>query len=86
MEQERAVYRRLPKPWLVIRLGAPLETALLRDRARCKPGGPDPLAVERRWKLESNAKYDGSIVCPINTEGDVEDCLRAAVACVWRAV
>jgi thymidylate kinase len=86
MEQERAIYRRLPKPRLVLRLGAPLEMALERDRSRCKAGGPDPIAVERRWRLESEARYDRSIVCPIDTAGDVEDCLRAAVACVWKAL
>jgi thymidylate kinase len=86
MERERSIYRRLPKPRVVLRLGAPLTTALERDRSRCKPGGADPIAVKRRWKLESEAEYDGSINCLIDTDGDVHESLRAAFRCVWDAV
>ena len=86
MERERAIYRRLPRPRIVLRLGAQLDTALERDRSRRKPGGADPIAVKRRWKLESEAEYAGSIVCPVDTDGDVQDSLRAAFAGVWKAL
>lgn len=86
MERERSIYRRLPKPRLVIKLRAPLETALKRDRTRRKPGGPDPIAIQRRWALESEAEFAPSTVCPVDTDGDVEETLRAAVACVWQSV
>ena len=86
MERERSIYRRLPRPRIVLRLGASLDTALERDRSRRKPGGADPIAVKRRWKLESEAEYAGSIVCPVNTDADVEESLRAAFACVWKSV
>jgi thymidylate kinase len=86
MEYERSIYRSLPKPRLVLKLNVPIETALRRDLTRCKAGGPDPLAVQRRWALESGAEYAGSIVCPIDTDGDVEDTLRASVEAVWQSV
>jgi thymidylate kinase len=83
MEQERAVYRSLPTPRLVLKLSISMATALERDRARRKPGGPDPLAVERRWQLESDAEFARSTVCAVNTDGDLEQTLRAVVAQVW---
>ena len=86
MERERAIYRTFPKPRLVLKLNVPIETALRRDLTRRKPGGPDPMAVQRRWALESAAEYEGSIVCPIDTEGDLEETLRAAMDGVWRSI
>lgn len=86
MNHERAIYQRLPTPRIVLKLGAPLETALFRDSSRSKPGGPDPLAVQRRWKLESEAEYARSVVFPIDTESDVDSSLRAALACVWKSI
>jgi hypothetical protein len=86
MERERAISRRLPRPRIVLRLGAPLDKALERDRSRCKPGGADPMAVKRRWKLESEAEYAGSIECNVNTDADVQESLRAAFASVWKSV
>jgi thymidylate kinase len=86
MAWERDIYRRLPKPRLVLKLNAPIETALKRDLTRGKAGGPDAMAVQRRWALESGAEYAKSIVCPIDTDGDVDETLLAAIACVWRSV
>lgn len=43
MEQERSIYRRLPKPRLVLKLSVPIATALKRDLARCKPGDQIPM-------------------------------------------
>lgn len=86
MERERSIYRQLPRPRIVLQLSAPIETALERDRERCKPGGPDPRAIERRWRIESQAEFAKSTICPIGTDGDVEETLRAAIACVWKSV
>lgn len=86
MERERSIYRRLPKPRLVLKLSAPIATALKRDLARRKPGGPDPNAVLRRWTLESEAEFAKSILCSIDTDGDLEETMRKAVTCVWQSV
>jgi thymidylate kinase len=86
MEWERTIYRRLPTPRLVLKLNAPIETALRRDLTRRKAGGPDPIAIQRRWALESGAEYARSMVMPIDTDGDIEATLQAAMACVWRSV
>ena len=83
MQRERSIYQRLPKPRIVLKLSAPIETALNRDLARCKPGGPDPSAIHRRWTLESEALYDKSTVYTIDTNGEVEDTVRTAVAYLW---
>ena len=86
MEWERSIYRRLPAPRLVLKLNAPIETALQRDLTRRKAGGPDPMAIQRRWALESGAQYARSSVCSVDTERGLEETLRTAMACVWRAV
>lgn len=86
MEQERSIYRRLPKPRLVLKLSVPIATALKRDLARCKPGGPDPDAVLRRWTLESEAEFAKSIVCPIDTDGELEETVRKAATRVWQSI
>lgn len=86
MERERTVYRRLPAPRLVLKLNASIETALKRDLARCKPGGPDPIAIQHRWALESGAEFANSTVCPVDTDGDVEETLRAALDQVWASL
>jgi hypothetical protein len=85
MEWERTIYRRLPTPRLVLKLNAPIETALQRDLTRRKAGGPDPMAVQRRWALESGAEYARSAVMQIDTDGDIETSLQAAMDCVWRS-
>ena len=45
MNQERALYKGLPKPGLLLRLEAPIETTIERDARRLKHGGPDAAAV-----------------------------------------
>lgn len=86
MEWERSIYRRLPRPRLVLKLSVPIATAIERDLARCKPGGPDPAAVRRRWTLESEAEFAKSAVCVIDTQGDLEQTVRTAVTRVWQSV
>jgi thymidylate kinase len=86
MNRERSIYRRLPKPRLVLKLEVPITTALIRDRLRMKPGGPDPLAIERRFELERDAEFRGSTVCVINADGQVEQTLRQAMAAIWSSI
>ncbi|MCW3796984.1 hypothetical protein OMW55_04085 [Sphingomonas sp. BN140010] len=86
MEWERAIYHSLPRPRLVLQLHVPLATALERDRARNKAGGPDPEAIKRRWALESRSEFANSTICSINTEGDLDSTLREVTTCVWQAV
>ena len=86
MEWERSIYRRLPKPRLVLKLSVPLATAIERDLTRCKPGGPDPAAVRRRWTLESEAEFAKSAVCVIDTDGDLEETVRTAVTRIWQSI
>ena len=57
MNQERALYKGLPKPDLLLRLEAPIETTIERDARRLKQGGPDAAAVRRRWELESRPEF-----------------------------
>lgn len=86
MERERAIYRGLPRPRLILKLSVPLETALERDLARDKRGGPKPDAIQRRWSLESGSEFAGSTVCPIDTSGTIEDTLRTVTARVWDSI
>ena len=86
MERERAIYRSLPRPRLVLKLSVPLETALKRDLARGKRGGPDPSAIQRRWNRESGSEFAKSTICVIDADGDLEDTLRAITTRVWQAI
>lgn len=86
MEQERAIYRSLPRPRLVIQLSVPLETALQRDRDRRKRGGPDPAAVQRRWSREKGSEFAGSTLCRVDTAGTLEDSMKEVAAQVWQAL
>jgi len=86
MRKERALYRGLPRPGLVIRLVAPMETALLRDAHRRKPGGPDADAVRRRWELENYAQFPGTSVIDLDTARPLDDTLRNALSAVWAAL
>lgn len=86
MEWEREIYRCLPRPKLVLKLSVPLETALKRDLERCKPGGPDPIAVQRRWTRESGSEFAKSTVCLIDADRGVEETLRAVAARVWQSI
>jgi len=83
MKKERAYYKAMPKPDLVIRLMAPMDTAIRRDAQRSKPGGPDAEAVQRRWQLESHAVVFGAPVIPCDTSRPLEDTVRATVAAIW---
>ncbi|WP_340268407.1 AAA family ATPase [Sphingobium mellinum] len=86
MEWERSIYRNLPKPRLVLKLSVPIATAIERDLARCKPGGPDPAAIRRRWTLESEAEFAKSAVCVIDTGGDLEETVQTATTRVWQSL
>jgi thymidylate kinase len=83
MEKERAIYRTMPKPRVVLRLFTPLETALGRDAERQKPGGPNPDAVRRRWTLENGAQFADTTVVDIDTDQPLEPTIRAAMQAVW---
>lgn len=84
MRRERALYRNLPRPSLVLQLDTQLETALERDAQRRKRGGPDPEAVRLRWLLESRSDFPHSPSVRIDTGRPLDETLRLAVQAVWR--
>jgi thymidylate kinase len=86
MKLERALYARIPRPDLVIRLKAPVERSLLRDAERNKNGGPDPEAVLRRRELESRADYFGLPETIIDTDRELEETIRDTVKAVWMSL
>lgn len=86
MQKERRIYRVLPRPRMVLKLTADVGTAVLRDSARKKRGGPDADAIRRRWALESLAEFDGSEVSQVDASGTREDTLRECVSRVWGAL
>lgn len=86
MTVERALYKSMPRPDLVIRLMAPIDTTIQRDAERIKTGGPDSEAVQRRRALESDAEYDGTPVVHINTNRSISETVRDVVATVWAAL
>jgi thymidylate kinase len=86
MARERAFYRALPRPHLVLRLEAPMDTALQRDARRGKQGGPDAQAVRRRWELESRAEFPGTPVIHIDTGQPLDETIRTVVRAVWAAL
>ncbi len=86
MMMERALYRDIPNPDLVLRLMAPIDTTIQRDAERIKPGGPDSEAVQRRRALESDADYGGAPVVHIDTNRSIEETIRDVVSSVWKAL
>ncbi|MBV1797543.1 hypothetical protein [Siccirubricoccus sp. G192] len=84
MRLERRLYAALPRPGLVLRLEAPVETTIRRDAERSKPEGPDAAAVLRRWDLETRAEFAGSSVIRLRTDAPIEETLRTAVRAVWK--
>lgn len=84
MRLERRLYAALPRPGLVLRLEAPVETTIRRDAERSKPEGPDAAAVLRRWDLETRAEFVGSSVTRLRTDAPIEETLRTAVRAVWK--
>lgn len=86
MEMERAIYRGLPRPRLVVRLAAELPVSLQRDRDRDKKGGPVPNAIHRRWALESSAEFQGSRVVTVEAGGALEDTRLRCVKEAWSAL
>ncbi len=86
MNRERALYKGLPKPGLVLRLTAPIETTIERDAGRLKHGGPDAAAVRRRWELESRPEFSGTPVIQIDTNRPLDETVRTVVRAVWSAL
>jgi len=86
MKQERALYKRLPKPGLVLRLEAPIETTIERDARRVKQGGPDAAAVRRRRELESRSEFSGTPVIRIDTSRPLDETVRTVIGAVWSAL
>jgi predicted kinase len=83
MRQEHRLHAALPRPGLVLRLEAPMETAIRRDAERSKPEGPDAAAVIRRWQLETHAEFPGTPVVLLRTDIPLQESLRRAVREVW---
>jgi hypothetical protein len=86
MSKERALYKGLPKPNLVLRLAAPIETAIERDAGRLKQGGPDAAAVRRRWELENRPRFSATPVIEINTDRPLDETVQTVVRAVWSAL
>jgi thymidylate kinase len=86
MTLERAIYKSIPKPDLVIRLVAPIETSVERDAMRIKSGGPDKEAVLRRRDLETQSDFSGVKVVSIDTNRSIKDTVRDVVGAVWAAL
>lgn len=86
MNQERALYKGLPKPDLLLRLTAPIETAIERDARRLKQDGPDEAAVRRRWELESRPEFSGTPEIRVDTNRQLDETIRTVVGAVWAAL
>jgi thymidylate kinase len=86
MNRERALYRGLPRPDLILCLEAPIETTIERDARRLKRGGPDAAALRRRWKLESRLDSPGTPAIRIDTSRPLDETIRSVVGAVWSAL
>ena len=86
MHRERALYRGLPRPTLVLQLVAQLDLALERDARRNKRGGPDPEAVRRRWHLESEADFSSTPVIRVDASRPLDETVRCALQAVWEGL
>ena len=83
MRLERRCYRNLPKPDLVIRLSAPIETTLLRDASRNKPEGPEPDSLRRRRDSETAAEFPGVPVLEVSTDRLLEPTVADIIRGAW---
>jgi len=86
MRQERALYKGLPRPDLLLCLEAPIEMTIERDARRLKKGGPDAAAVRRRWELESRPECSGTPAIGIDTSQSLEETVRTVIGAVWSAL
>jgi thymidylate kinase len=86
MRRERAAYAGLPRPDLVIRLVAPIETTIRRDAERVKDDGPDAAAVERRRRMETETEFPGCTVITIDTDRPLEETKKMVMQAVWEAI
>jgi hypothetical protein len=86
MEKERALYRGLPAAGLILRLVAPINTAINRDASRDKEGGPDADAVARRWDMETSADFGGTPAIEVDTTRPLDETIRNIVRAVWKAL
>jgi thymidylate kinase len=86
MNRERALYRSLPGPDLLLRLAAPIETTIERDARRLKQGGPDAAAVLRRWELESRPEFSKAPLIQIDTNRPLDETIQTVVGAVWSAL
>jgi thymidylate kinase len=86
MNQERALYKGLPRPDFLLCLEAPIQTTIERDALRLKPGGPDAAAVLRRWEIESRPEFNGTPAFRIDTSRPLDETVRTVVGTVWSAL
>jgi hypothetical protein len=76
----------LPRPDVLLRLEAPIETTIERDARRLKQGGPDAAALRRRWELESRPELPGTSVIRIDTSRPLDETVQTVVKAVWPAL
>jgi hypothetical protein len=76
----------LPRPNLLLRLMAPIETTIERDARRLKQGGPDAAAVLRRRELESRPEFSRVPLIQIDTNRPLDETIQTVVGAVWSAL
>ena len=86
MGWERKLYSEMPAPDIVLKLEAPIDTALARDASRNKQSGPNADAVRRRWDLESSPDFQDCSVVRIDTTEALAESGRKAALAVWAAL
>lgn len=78
---EDALYRNIPPPDLVVRLNAPLELTLERNRARTKTEGES--YVKGRYEASMRMEFPRTPVIEIATTRPLEECLAELKQQIW---
>jgi thymidylate kinase len=78
---ERRLYLQMPSPDLIISLNTPVEIAIARNRTRGKHEPEE--YVRRRHSAAASIPVDKTLVCPINTNRQLDQTLRDVKCAIW---
>jgi len=80
---ERVFYSRIPKPDLLIRLKAPEEVVVSRNRRRDKENKETDKEIRKRYAEYNRIQYESGKVISLDVSGELEDVLRELKDQIW---
>lgn len=84
VELENSLYKKMPKPDIILYLTVPIDIAVERNEKRIKEGKESREFIKIRHKLNQNLTYSANHIYTIDTNQPYQDEIREIKSKIWR--